>query len=412
MAIKVIPFFSPLTPEGLRDVVLEKMKIADVEILMPEDYTTMLQIEPERVRGQIYILVGSGGTENLIDDFVSKVKLPHTIILLSHNLNNSLPAAMETRASLEHQGLASRIVHYSLVDLAEQLQIRAQYAAIIERIGESTLGIIGKSSHWLIASGVDDASVKRRWGLTIERLPMDFLLNNVTPDLSGESQSQLKEFLNRASSIDISEEEAEKAARVAQRVSLIVESEELNAVTLECFDLLKQTKVSGCYALSTLNERPLFAAGCEGDIPSTFTMLLAKHVTQKPVFMANVSDVDAVSNIATFAHCTLPTSIATDYRIMTHYETGMSLGVRGTIAPQSVTVLKVSGDDLACYWVSGGEVVENLENETGCRTQIRVKLQEPVTYFLEESLANHHVIILGDFAEEFKDFFSFAINGW
>jgi L-fucose isomerase-like protein len=412
MAIKIIPFFSPLTPEDLRDVVLEKMNIADIEILMPEDYTTMLQIEPERLRGQIYILVGSGGTENLIDDFISKAELPHTIILLSHDLNNSLPAAMETRASLEGQGFVSRIIHGSLVDLAEQLQIRAHYAAIIERVGESTLGLIGKPSHWLIASGVNDASVKSRWGLTIKRLPMDILLNNVTPDLSGKHESQLKEFLNRASSSDISEEEAEKAARVAQQVSHIVESEELNAVTLECFDLLKQTKVSGCYALSILNERTLFAAGCEGDIPSTFTMLLAKHVTQKPVFMANVSDVDTASNIATFAHCTLPTSITTDYRIMTHYETGMSLGVRGTIAPQSVTVLKVSGDDLTRYWISRGDVVENLENETGCRTQIRVKLQEPVTYFLEESLANHHILVLGDYEKEFRDLFSFAINGW
>jgi L-fucose isomerase-like protein len=412
MAIKIIPFFSTLTPESLRDVVLEKMKIDDIEILMPEDYTTMLQIEPERVRGQIYILVGSGGSENLIDDFVSKTELPHTIFLLSHGLNNSLPAAMETRASLDQQGYASRIIHGSLGELSDQLQIRAKYAAIIERIGESKLGIIGKPSNWLIASGVDDDSVKRRWGLTIERLPIDILLDNVTQDLSGESESHLKEFLNKASSSDISEEEAEKAARVAQQLSKIVESEELNAVTLECFDLLMQTKVSGCYALSILNERALFVAGCEGDIPSTFTMLLAKHLTQKPVFMANVTDIDAASNIATFAHCTLPTSIATDYRIMTHYETGMSLGIRGTIGSQSVTVLKVSGDDLTRYWVSKGDIVENLENETGCRTQIRVKLQEPVTYFLEKSLANHHILILGDFAKEFNDFFSFAINGW
>ena len=69
---------------------------------MPEDYTTMLQIEPERVRGQIYILVGSGGSENLISDFVNKADL-NPIFLLSHDQNNSLPAAMETRASLEQQ---------------------------------------------------------------------------------------------------------------------------------------------------------------------------------------------------------------------------------------------------------------------------------------------------------------------
>ena len=411
MPIKIIPFFSPLTPENLRDIVLEKMKIDDVEILMPEDYTTMLQIEPGRVQGQIFILVGSGGSENLISDFVNKTSL-RSILLLSHNLNNSLPAAMETRASLEQQGFQTKIVHGTLTELAEQLQTRAQYAAVIEKIGESKLGIIGKPSHWLIASGVDDTSVKDRWGLDIQHIPMETLLADITPDLSEDSVSQLKEFLGNATCSDIPEEDVEKAAQVAQRVLQIVESEGLQAVTVECFDLLMQTKVSGCYALSTLNERELFVAGCEGDIPSTFTMLLAKHLSGKPVFMANVTDVDLTANTATFAHCTIPSSPTMDYRIMTHYETGMSLGVRGSIEPQRVTILKTSGENLARYWISGGTITENLENETGCRTQIHVELEESVTYFLEESLANHHIIVLGDFVDKFKDFFSFAIDGW
>jgi L-fucose isomerase-like protein len=411
MAIRVIPFFSPLTPENLRDSMLEMMSTDDIEVLMPEDYTTMMQIEPERVKGQTYILVGSGGSENLINDFVDKTSLS-SIFLLSHPLNNSLPAAMETRTSLEQQGISSRIIHGPLAKLAEQLKRRAKLAAVVEKIGTSKLGVIGKSSRWLIASGVDDALVKERWGVDIEHLPIETLLDNLTPDLDEESEAQLKEFLSNASCSDISQEEVAKAARVAQRLSQIVDSEHLDAVTIECFDLLMQTKISGCYSLSSLNERSDFVAGCEGDVPSTFTMLLAKHLSGKPVFMANVTDVDLEANTATFAHCTLPTSLASDYRIMTHYETGMSLGLRGKISPQKITILKVSGKDLTDYWVSSGDIIENLENETGCRTQIRVKLQDSVSYFVEESLANHHVIVLGDFVKRFKDFFSFAVDGW
>ncbi|MFX1332554.1 MAG: hypothetical protein ACFE9W_13410 [Promethearchaeota archaeon] len=411
MAIKVIPFFSPLTPTSFRDSVLKMMKIEDVEVLMPEDYTTMMQIEPERVKGRTYILVGSGGSENLINDFVNKTSLG-SIFLLSHPQNNSLPAAMETRASLEQQGIPSRIIHGPLTKLAEQLKTRAKFAAVIEKIGASKLGVIGNSSNWLVASGVDDARVKERWGLDIEHLPIETLLDNMAPDLDEESEAQLKEFLSNASCSDVSEEEVAKAARVARRVSQIVDSEHLDAVTIECFELLMQTKISGCYALSTLNERDDFVAGCEGDIPSTFTMLLAKHLFRKPVFMANVADVNLESNTATFAHCTLPTSLASEYRIMTHYETGMSLGLRGTISPQKITIMKVFGKDLTQYWASSGDIIENLENKTGCRTQIRVKLQDSVSYFLEESLANHHVIVLGEFAERVKDFFSFAVEGW
>ena len=134
MAIRVIPFFSPLTPENLRDSMLEMMSTDDIEVLMPEDYTTMMQIEPERVKGQTYILVGSGGSENLINDFVDKTSLS-SIFLLSHPLNNSLPAAMETRTSLEQQGISSRIIHGPLAKLAEQLKRRAKLAAVVEKTG-------------------------------------------------------------------------------------------------------------------------------------------------------------------------------------------------------------------------------------------------------------------------------------
>jgi len=400
MAITIIPFFSPLTPEILRDGLTKKLRIDGVEILRPEDYAVLQQTEPGRTRGLIYILVGSGGSENLIEGFVKRAKLRPPVFLLSHDLNNSLPAAMETRASLEQQGFPSRIIHGSLDELAEQLRIRVQFAAITERIGKSKLGTIGKPSHWLIASSVNSAAVKNRWGLTIEYYPMDIILDNLSPQLSEESETQLRGFLNSASCTDIPEEEVEKAARVAQRVSEIVDSNDMDAVTIECFNLLMQIRISGCYALSTLNEREHFVAGCEGDIPSTFTMLIAKLITGKPVFMANVIDIDVTSNIAAFAHCTIPASLTTNYRLMTHFETGMSLGVRGVIAHQPVTVLKVSGEDLSRYWISRGDIIENPENEAACRTQVRVKLQD------------HHVLILGDFAEKFKRFFSFVIDGW
>jgi L-fucose isomerase-like protein len=412
MAITIIPFYSSLTPETFRDDVSEKLKIDGVEIMTPEDNARMRLIEPKRDRRLIYLLIGSGGSEKHIKDFVKSTELHSPILLLSYDQNNSLPAAMEIRSSLEQQGIPSKIIHGSLDDIAEQLQIRAQYAAIIDRIGESKLGIIGKPSYWLIASDVDDAAVNRRWGLNIAHYPIDSLLSSLSPLLSDESKRQLKDFLKNASYFDISNEEVENAARVAQRVSEIVDSEELDALTIECFELLKHSKISGCYALSTLNEREHFVAGCEGDIPSTFTMLIAKHVTGRPTFMANVSDVDASTNTAIFAHCTVPTSLTRSYSLMTHFESGMSLGVRGTIDSQKITVLKVAGEELTRYWVSSGEIIENLENETACRTQIRVKLKEPVTYFLEESLDNHHIIILGDFAEEFKKFFPFVNDGW
>jgi len=170
------------------------------------------------------------------------------------------------------------------------------------------------------------------------------------------------------------------------------------------------TSISGCYSLSYLNNKEDFVAGCEGDIPATFTMLLSKLLTGTPAFMANVASIDQELNTAVFAHCTIPTSITEKYEITNHYETGMSVGVRGKLPLTEVTVVKVFGENLGIYWVSGGTIIDNLVNDKGCRTQIRVAMDEPVDYFLEESLANHHIIVLGDLQHDFVSFFEFVNN--
>jgi L-fucose isomerase-like protein len=84
------------------------------------------------------------------------------------------------------------------------------------------------------------------------------------------------------------------------------------------------------------------------------------------------------------------------------------VAIRGKVSPQRVTVLKIFGSDLSEYWISGGSIIENPENENACRTQIRVKLDKSVDYFLESSLANHHILVLGDYVRVFHDFLAFV----
>jgi L-fucose isomerase-like protein len=126
--------------------------------------------------------------------------------------------------------------------------------------------------------------------------------------------------------------------------------------------------------------------------------------------MANVTEVDQDENSIVLAHCTVPRSLTTAHEITTHFETDLSVALRGTIEPGPVTVLKIGGPDLSKWWVSGGEILENLRNDTGCRTQVRVHLNCPVSYFLDASLANHHILLLGDHAERIERFLKFALQ--
>lgn len=193
------------------------------------------------------------------------------------------------------------------------------------------------------------------------------------------------------------------ALKIYRGMKSIVDKYKLNAITVRCFDLLGVYNNTGCIGASLLNDEGIIA-GCEGYVPSVISMLIMNYITGRPVFMANPSRIDTASNTVTFAHCTLPLCMAENYRLDTHFESGIGVGIKGTIKTGRATVFKFSSD-CKSFFVSGGDLVENLNEKSLCRTQINVKLDEDVRYFFNNPLGNHHLICTGDYSGLFKEFF-------
>ncbi|MHA1908514.1 MAG: fucose isomerase [Candidatus Thorarchaeota archaeon] len=403
MSLIVVPFFSAIASPCLIDTHTKRLRESGVRIIAAGEYKKLIASKENESIDRLILFIGTGGTEKEVAEFVDEIKLTPPIILLSHQTNNSLPAAMEIRTYLERMGYDSSIVHLPLQGLIDKLSKWREFEQHLDTIRTSKLGLIGSPSYWLIASTVHPESIATRWGMEFKEYDLGVLKE---PPLN---ESQIfKEYSKGASKIEIPEEELKKASDVAQRLDELMDSEGLNAITVQCFDFLNDTSITGCLGLSHINNKSGRVAGCEGDVPSTFTMFLARLLTGSSSFMANVIDVDLENNTATFAHCTVPTTLVKDYEITTHFETDLSVGIRGIFDKQEVTIFKVSGDELLDFWAAAGTITENLRSGDGCRTQIRVDLETGVSYFLESSLANHHIIIPGNHVDLIEDFFSFV----
>jgi L-fucose isomerase-like protein len=404
MVVNIITFFSPITPQERVDSIKQRLEETEARIISKNEYEST-----ESIRDHYYYFVGTGGTENIIADFIMTMKPKPPYYILSYNENNSLPAALEVRKFLETAGFHTQIIHSPLDQLVLKINDWCLFSRIVDKIDKATLGLIGEPSSWLVASNVEPNKVKSLWGIAIREKPLSQLLEFMK-ELSPESNQQIIDIANTASSLDISTLEVSKAGKVVEALSKLVGLYKLDAVTVECFALFEQTGITGCLALSLLNNREDIVVGCEGDVPATFTMFVAKLLTGQPAFMANITDVIVDDNSVIMAHCTIPTEMVSDYEITTHFETDSSAAIRGTMSPQEVTVLKLWGPSLSKYWVSHGELIETICNSCGCRTQIRVKLDESVSYFLDSALANHHVLVRGDHEELFRRFFEFKLG--
>ncbi|MFX0169528.1 MAG: hypothetical protein ACFE89_09280 [Candidatus Hodarchaeota archaeon] len=412
LVVHITTFFSPVTPKRETSAVMDKLGTTKARVYSPENYLNEGLKRDRTIRDQHnYLFVGTGGTEYEITQFLSKAKLSPPIILLSHEGSNSLSSAIETRTHLELKETPTRIIHDSLDNLVTRINTWCDYSDIMNRIQTSKMGIIGKPSPWLIASNVNRSEVTKKWGIEFRDYEINTITDRINDDLWEEFSPALEEFLNQAATIECENKDLQKAAIIAQALTALAKNHDLNAVTMECFTILKETGVSGCFATSHLNTLKDHVAGCEGDIPTTFTLLLAKYLTGQSGFMANVVDVNLDTNSVVFAHCTVPTNILDSYDITSHYESGKSVAIRGRFPFRDLTVFKIFGKDLSNFWVSEGLITKNLTNDYQCRTQIRATLTDPVSYFLNSSLANHHVIIPGKHKHRIVDFFDFIQQG-
>ncbi|MFX1565669.1 MAG: hypothetical protein ACFFCH_06750 [Promethearchaeota archaeon] len=408
MPVNIITFFDSGSMKRRVSGIMDKLGETKAKVFTPENYVSEGMKRDKTIRDQHnYLFVGSGGTEDTIATFIKKVKIPAPILLLTHEGDNSLPAAMEVRKYLDQEGIPATIIHDTLEQLITRISDWCQYDGILEQLANSRIGIIGNPSSWLIASEIDQHAVSKKWGIEFKQYSMNTLTERTKDDLWIEFSPTLESFLKDASNIDCPNEDIQKAAIVAQSLAALVKNHDLNAVTVECFKLLEETEITGCFAVSHINTLENIIAACEGDLPATFTMLLGKYLTNQPSFMANVVDVNTDNNSVVFAHCTVPTNIVESYEITSHFESNKSVAIRGKFPFRDITVFKMFGKDLTDYWVSEGVITKNLSDEHRCRTQIRTTLTESVSYFLDNSLANHHIIIPGKHKRRILDFFNF-----
>ena len=206
-------------------------------------------------------VVATGGTERLLLDAISTratARPSDPIMLISHPGHNSLPAALETLAAMQQTGGRGRIV--SLVG-ASEVDRRVLEEAIgdleaVVALRSTRLGVIGGASSWLVASSPEPDVVHRRWGpevVTVEPTRMIELTRTPVVPTGVLAERFTKVADPVRSTVD--RQAVDHAMGVRSALVDVLDNEELDAVTVRCFDLLGDPGTSGCLALGQPERR-------------------------------------------------------------------------------------------------------------------------------------------------------------
>ena len=320
------------------------------------------------------VFIRTGGTEGKF----KSLNLKGSVTLLSSGFDNSLAASMEILAYLRNRGQDGVILHGTPKKIAHDIlkedsskETSYEFIRPLTRVDLEHVraAVIGHPSDWLIASSLDYEKARELLGLEIIDIPMSELL------------VRLKSFKGDMASFDGS-------LAIYSALKDIVREFSLSGLTIRCFDLLDMVHNTGCLALAKLNAEGI-SAGCEGDVPTLVSMMIAKQKTGSPSFQCNLSQVE--NDELLFAHCTVPLNMVQQYCYDTHFESGIGTAICGKFALEEVMIYKVS-PSLEAEVAIPAIITDTPSKPNLCRTQIVVRAPKASKYFLNNPFANHHIV--------------------
>jgi len=330
------------------------------------------------------LFIISGGSENQAKSILLKSK---RMLILAITENNSYAAASEIKSYCNQNDIDSVLYNIdSEVSIQNKVLNYIKCNDALNNLSKTKVGLIGDVSEWLISSDINKDILKGKLGLQLEKITWnDFPKYDTFPVNS----DFLKHFNESGFNLDDS-------SRVYNLLQDIIAKKELNAITVECFPLVKENAVTACLALSLFNTHNL-AAGCEGDITSIAGKLIVKELTDQIPWMANLAGIE--DDKVFFAHCTIATNLVSDYKINTLFETNEGTAVQGQFKSESVSIFRLN-NELNKAFVSYGRIVERPDRNDSCRTQIKVEIPTSDIQKLKDNpLGNHHLIIPGNHKE-------------
>ena len=350
--------------------------------------------------GESIFFIETGGTEEEFKSIFAKFKEPY--LLLATDANNSLPASLEIATFLRKNGKKFKLCHGKPEEVKEALK-----SDKIEEIFKKNrgflktdvlqgmrLGVIGKPSNWLIASDVDYAEAKAKFGVELVDISTEEFLQQIKDSKPKMDPIIFEPLLNEK----VNHETLDGALQIYSALRDLIIKYNLNGLTVRCFDLLTSVHNTSCLALAMLNKDG-YIATCEGDIPAMLTMALVRKVFHQSSFQVNPSYLNLKERYGYFAHCTLPLDMCLSYEFDTHFESGIGLGVKGRLNLGKVTVFKMNAN-LKDYEVFEGQIVENLHKNNLCRTQVKIQFNEPIDEMFSRPNGNHLIIFFGAHKEE------------
>lgn len=181
-----------------------------------------------------------------------------------------------------------------------------QARTVMERLNGESIGLIGDHPDGFDTCRFDEADVKSRFGVSVDRMPVTQLFDGakaVSADRVSLLHAETAERLDGLESMD--REPLEKSLRCYAALRSMADDRNLAGFAVRCWpETFTEYGCAVCGAMARLNGERL-PASCEADLLGTLGSLMLQELSGHESLLVDIVDMDHVSDTSVVWHCGL-----------------------------------------------------------------------------------------------------------
>ena len=279
--------------------------------------------------------------------------------------------------------------------------------AIKQKISSYKIGKIGKRPDGFTTCNYDQEMLRDFCGIKVEELDLDELFSLAKTVKSKKIEDDFKYLKNRLTFIEnVNQKELTNSLKLKNSLQEIKLKGNYDAFAIRCWpEMFTEYGAAICAPASMMTENRIPCA-CEADVYGAVTQLILQEVSNQPVFLTDIVDIDIKDNTGVFWHCgQAPISMCGSEfvpRATIHTNRKMPLLFEFPLKEGSVTVMRISqAFGKLKMIIAKGNILKRDLPFTGTSGVIQFdrEAKEVLEDIISSGLEHHVAIAYGDFEE-------------
>lgn len=250
---------------------------------------------------------------------------------------------------------------------------------------------------------------RQRWGIEIEQIGHEPLLAAYERADENEAREIAAEYIANAEKVvEPTDQQIVQSARMYLGIRRLMDETESNVITVDCLPLTYEDLLPAfpCLAFSRLNDEGLVGV-CEADLAATLTQMIIGYLVDRPGFVSDPV-IDTSTDTIIHSHCVAatkmggPDSYPEPYILRSHAEDDESVSLQVKM-PAGLPVTHAKLDGFDTMLVARGRTAGNVDIDKGCRTKVRMNVDDTRKLYQNYRGGLHRVMFYGDLVHQIED---------